>query len=91
LARLQELLDALGTRGIGALAAYYGTNRLASAGDKSPGPKLPIPGNSEQILQFECILEIRFVPLNVNEQVITIDTGLSEKDIESLFEPTRSL
>jgi transcriptional regulator with XRE-family HTH domain len=89
LARLQESLDTLWEGGVGVLAATYYRNSLTNQKDKSPGlPKIPIPG-SKQFWKSEGILEIRFVPAKVDEEVISIDTGLPLEHVKRLLERKR--
>jgi transcriptional regulator with XRE-family HTH domain len=87
LARLKESLDTLWEAGVGVLAATYWANLVTDKEDKTPGAlkKIRIPG-SEEFLKFVCTLEIRFVPSNVDEEVISIDLGVPWERIESLFQ-----
>jgi transcriptional regulator with XRE-family HTH domain len=80
LARLQELLDALWANGVGLLAASYYQNSWTDKEDKSLGIKIGIP-SIEQIWMTQCILEIRFVPSDVDATEIAIDTGLPLEDL----------
>jgi transcriptional regulator with XRE-family HTH domain len=79
IARLQELLDSLRAGGVGVLAGLYLS--LTGAEDKSPGREFPVGANgeqvlngdnSEQVLSHKSILEIRFVPVHVDELEIAI-------------------
>jgi transcriptional regulator with XRE-family HTH domain len=87
LARLQEALDTLRANGVGVLAASYYKNSITDR-DKchrwGPVP-LPVPG-TEQFWQCVGNLEIRFVPGNVDENEISVDTGIPFEQVKSLFE-----
>jgi transcriptional regulator with XRE-family HTH domain len=85
LARLQELLDALWANGVGLLAASYYQNSWTNREDKSLGIKVGIPG-TEQVWMTQSILEIRFVPSDVDVTVLSIDTGRPWKELQELLE-----
>jgi len=105
LARLQQSLDTLWAGGVGVLAGSYYRQSLTSKKDKSPGMRLPrlltskggkrprikFRGNSKQIWIIQGILEIRFVPGEVNEEEICIDIGIPPDHPESLDSEMESL
>ncbi len=86
LARLQELLEALLARGVGVLAGTYYNHAWTSLEDKDPKTLL-MPG--ERRLKLENILEIIFVPRDVEEKVICPDLDPKfeeiEKELKRLF------
>ena len=82
LARLQELLEALLARGVGVLAGTYYNHAWTSLEDKDPKTLL-MPG--ERRMKLEDILEIIFVPRDVEEKVICPDLDPGFEEIEKEF------
>lgn len=81
LARLQELLNALLASGVGVLAGSYHNQSWTE--DKGPMTlPMPVPGNDGRRLKLEQILEIRFVPRDVEEKVISPDLDPKFEEIE---------
>ena len=84
LARLQELLNALLAGGVGVLAAAYYNHSWT----EEKGPRtvpMPVPGNDGRRLKFEQILEIRFVPRDVQEKVISPDLDPKFEEIQEVL------
>jgi transcriptional regulator with XRE-family HTH domain len=88
LARLQESLDTLRAGGVGVVAGSYCHMLVTRAEDESPGPGpklrvsgLPICGSEQMMLHIAGVLEILFVPGDVDEYEISVDTGMSTEQI----------
>jgi transcriptional regulator with XRE-family HTH domain len=91
LARLQQSLETLRAGGVGVLAGAYFRQLLTTKGDKRPGTRPIKFGDNEHWLKLQGILEIRFVPVDVDEKIISIDIGVSPNHPESLESLTSQL
>jgi hypothetical protein len=89
LARLQELLDALWASGVGVLAGSWYNHTWTSLEDEGAGIKLRLPGHDGRRLKLEQILEIRFVPADVKEEVIAVDLDSQFDEIKKELDSFR--
>ena len=91
LARLQDLLNRLRTKGVNVIAGTYTHSWLSLKEDKDwfafDEICVRIPGKkTKQFFRTKLILSIRFVPCDVEEEVLPINTGPSLEDFELVDE-----
>jgi transcriptional regulator with XRE-family HTH domain len=87
LAHLQDLLTRLGTNGVNVIAGTYTSSSLRSLeeGEKPDFPEfiVRVPGTTtKQVFKYVTRFVIRFVPCDVEEDVVPINPGRSLADFE---------